>query len=618
MGQAESRFLDCQELVCMVEAYLDHKDFSGLAMTSRQMHSQFTPSLYRNLYDAFEHDNKKNLFSSIDAALALARNIHHVQELHFRSEDVTFFYNSLLAFQDSHPQAIGTAPSSKPRWLLPSDPRHSWIVLIPPMSQLTKIYIRVDPCTKRWYQCYLQSCNNRRALIPQACWMLRQSPHLRELRLFWVPAKTHQEIRLLTRTLFDLKTLKRVDIDWRPLRSGGTLWDDPSILPAPEYPDFGEGDDDEVAIPHRETPMDGLKELVLWRPWETVNMEAYIPIYQHCPNVEKLDITNLNVDNPYMLAALISALCPKVRHLRSSHIGLLDTGTVLSMIATALPEQQLESLDFEYVAFNQRVRIPKEMLERHSTSLRALYLPGVVPIDTKAMRVIFDECKSLEILRTHSHHRGTGPQIDLADAISRSWACTNLRRLELAVAIPDLPLGGPNSDTPYYLRAGPLVLSESERVLFAQLEKLYRQVASLTELRYLDLRAEERRAWSTNRGDFDRTYVKKSFLMLMSLGDRRTGRKGYLDLLDGLTKLRVLRGSVYLDVEETEETVDVREAVWMDAHFPVLERAEFFGSKLDSEEPTASFLWMQSQRGCHGRPHLSLYSVYYYGESDYY
>jgi hypothetical protein len=182
----------------------------------------------------------------------------------------------------------------------------------------------------------------------------------------------------------------------------------------------------------------------------------------------------------------------------------------------------------------------------------------------------------------------------LVEAISRPWVCTNIRHLELTVGIPDMPLGGPNNDTPYYLRAPPLVLSTNEEAVFGRLRLLYQQIGALKELRYLDLRAEKEMPGHEHLQK--KEYEETSFPLLMSLGDKRTGRKGYLALLGGLSKLRVLRGSVYLDKAETRETVGLREAVWMDTAFPALEKAEFFYGAW-SVEPSEPFLWLKKQRG---------------------
>lgn len=58
---------------------------------------------------------------------------------------------------------------------------------------------------------------------------------------------------------------------------------------------------------------------------------------------------------------------------------------------------------------------------------------------------------------------------------------------------------------------------------------------------------------------------------MLSLGDERTGRPGYLHHLAGLAKLRIFNGSVSAATDETKVTVRLEEAEWMRKHWPTLD-----------------------------------------------
>ncbi|KAK3831682.1 MAG: hypothetical protein JOS17DRAFT_790461 [Linnemannia elongata] len=98
MPDAFERFFNITELVNHLTQYLAIKDVSRLACTSRKMHTQCIPSLFRTLTgdDAF-----LRLFESTTFLHALSRNSQHVRELKLQQYELAFYYNCLLIFQDT-------------------------------------------------------------------------------------------------------------------------------------------------------------------------------------------------------------------------------------------------------------------------------------------------------------------------------------------------------------------------------------------------------------------------------------------------------------------------------------------------------------------------------------
>ncbi|KAG0376953.1 hypothetical protein BGX24_006960 [Mortierella sp. AD032] len=253
-------------------------------------------------------------------------------------------------------------------------------------------------------------------------------------------------------------------------------------------------------------------------------------------------------------AGIIAGLCPRVTSLTTLQFPDGSDYELTFRVMEALPTQQLESLSCSNSEFRMDEIAARGIFQRHSATLRHLDLAFCGSIQSKAMLTILVECVALEKLELRHYETHGGIVILLEDAIEKPWACTKVQRFDLTVGVVELELE-PDQE-PYYRRDSPFALTAAEEQQFAMLEKLYRQVGLLTEVRRLDLRLE----WLDDEGfpTQDSAYDTNTFPALLSLGDKRTNRPGYLHLLAGLKKLQKLRGSVFVDVEETEETVDCK------------------------------------------------------------
>ena len=120
-----------------------------------------------------------------------------------------------------------------------------------------------------------------------------------------------------------------------------------------------------------------------------------------------------------------------------------------------------------------------------------------------------------------------------------------------------------------------------------RLEKLYRKIGALTELRRLDM-------WVTydvralleiegeehSRHDMETAYKKVCFPGMLTIGDGNTdGRWGFLEVFAGLDKLEIIEGSfnVLPVVDLTPEyscLIGEREVRWMAKHWPLLKHAD--------------------------------------------
>ena len=164
----------------------------------------------------------------------------------------------------------------------------------------------------------------------------------------------------------------------------------------------------------------------------------------------------------------------------------------------ALPPQQVEQLRCSMAPFEIRGLDVTALFRRHSTTLRTLCLRGCRNVRSKAIKILLDDCRGIERLEVSWGGDRYELCIDLEDAIEFPWACIRIESLALTIAVSDEPLHLHTGTEPYYNRTPPTTLSEAEKKQFEQLEALYRQIGTLTELACLNLnvylRKQEQRA----------------------------------------------------------------------------------------------------------------------------
>ncbi|KAF9916881.1 hypothetical protein FBU30_001106 [Linnemannia zychae] len=193
--------------------------------------------------------------------------------------------------------------------------------------------------------------------------------------------------------------------------------------------------------------------------------------------------------------------------------------------------------------------------------------------------LILSECKGLEVLRMISHPLKDIGHVDLQELIDVSpWSCTQLRHLEINIS------GSIFHRQDYF---------DADSQIY--LESFYRQLGSLTELVYLDINAlsiKPTGIYSTRTLPLRRDF----FPGMLTLNDKEGGMDphGYLNLLEGLKKLKVLKGTFLVKTVEKvlKLTVGWPEARWMTTQWPNLEVAEIFE---DDDTLTEPFEWMMKQ-----------------------
>ncbi|KAF9116178.1 hypothetical protein BGW39_002815, partial [Mortierella sp. 14UC] len=319
----------------------------------------------------------------------------------------------------------------------------------------------------------------------------------------------------------------------------------------------------------------------------------------HCPNLTHISMPKLTeIRNPQGLAQDIAQLCPRLKSVQNyGEEGDATAAPILQLLGM-LPPQQVESLSciaqppFVVSGFGDL----GGLFRRHSSTMRSIEIHSSHNIGSKTIQTILVECEALEQLSvdwglSNSWHQ---LRIVLEDAIEAPWACTRIQELALSVAIPDEPFHHLTEDrVPYYERPAPTALFPDEKEQLSSLKDLYRQIGALKELHSLHLHAlfyDPKGVRSVSSDDQATT-----FPAMLSLGCEETGRPGFLHHLAGLTKLKLLYGSVSAETRETRTTIGMEEVVWMEQHWPVLQEGGFLSRGSRNNIPKI-FRWWKEQR----------------------
>ncbi|KAG9068226.1 hypothetical protein KI688_011821 [Linnemannia hyalina] len=651
MESAFIRFFNVQELVDHLTLYhLDRAGVSRLMQTSRQMNAICAPTLYFHVIACFDDNNK--LFGSTESIMALSRNAHHVRQLTLGRHDIIYYANCVIAFLDqldtlqntTTTATIGHSPAlSRPTWLAPLDTQIYTVFPIPPMTMLTKLDLK-HVATPRG-DGYQKSCQDSIVTLTQACWIISFNPNLLDLKLTSVLLMDRRGARLLMTTLLRLQRLRALYLGFilgsftspeLMLKVGiYFLSACPSTLRKLTLKSHMEGKDDDYiedismeyaeyepgtllswgklyeecvlttsTMPRRQGPFLGLRDLHLGEVERIFSRDNFQSILQQCPNLIALAMPKRSrISDVQQLAGEIVQWCPRLSDLSNGSNGFKwgsdNVRELMDWIVGALPPQQLT----RFISNGERADIqgldnPGSMFRRHSTTLREISLNGYKNIDIKVVQTILVGCEALESFRVHFPTYGDTHRhcLHLDDAIEIPWACIKLQELQLTIAIPERPFFSPADGTiPYYYRPPPTTLSAEEIQQFRELESFYRQLGKLTQLRRLDLQALYFDPITMRDSSWD--FRDMSFPGMLSLGSKKRGRPGYLRLLGGLTKLKTLVGSVAANTKETSMTFGMDEVVWMDKHWPALERAGFLMVPSIGPNPLNWFLEQRQKRG---------------------
>ncbi|KAF9901054.1 hypothetical protein EC991_006565 [Linnemannia zychae] len=481
-----------------------------------------------------------------------------------------------------------------------------------------------------------------RTCLAQMCWLIGQSPWLSSLTLthYWIFGK--EDIQLLATAIAGTATLKRLILELfitaygflSPLLRQAVFCSVPTSLQQlhieelraassvsgremgllRRYNDVGVYDDKiELGPYQRQAPLPNLVELHFAGDFSHDAPDSIRLMLDHCPALESLIAPSINNSvEAKSLARHVAKHCPRIRKLATNQYScsIMTNTAFVSTLVDALPENSLESLCFTQFREQQPEVDSTRLFHRHSLTMRNIQLKGCVGIESVSLRTILQECQALESLVVWNIAPIASISITLEDAVTAiPWACSGIKELCLVIRIHELYRTMGISEEyeedelrPYYERATPFDLTGFEQAQFSLLERLYRQIGRLSGLEILGLKSEvipvgfeeSNGLWGMD------TYYGDSFPAMLSVGDEETGRPGFLNLFEGLTKLRKLVGSVKVCDKENSAIVGLKEALWFAEHLPCLDEVHFYNVYTPFDTPALSpaMQWLKEHRPC--------------------
>ncbi|KAF9909762.1 hypothetical protein EC991_008085 [Linnemannia zychae] len=626
---ASYRFFDIPELLSHLASTLESPELAALCRCNRRFNSELTPSLYKSIHISGNYMVRgQSILSYTPCLVALGRNIHHTRNFGIGPVELIIYYNCILAFEglrESHsnsPAILSYLPrwlppassSSLPRWLPPADPFIPEVLPLAPATNLQHLCL-ADISHAFHYK--PAGAINDQAMLAILCWLISLNPRLRHLETHYEPKVELAGCRLLAKAVFGLSELTTLDLtlscpEGQGFQFGSAIFFHccPSIqkfkLDLTEY-FSNDGDDDDntwwklsnvvrdadwMVEAKKQESLPSLKELSLWYFGEGIATDDILAIFAHCPNITKLEVPVLFDDYDHnVIGKFIGKECTQLRSLSCGSVDGDDNvdGPLALQIMETLPAQQLESINFYGLIDPLSPITFTHPLRRHSTTLHTIRIQMAGGSTNILLSPIFEECVNLKVLDIpYNCLHIIGLYATLTDLLARPWNSSKLKYLNLGISGCELPIG-PESQ-PYYARPAPIILSQVETDQFGRLEEFYRRLGSLTELEYLSLRM----LTLDDEGELDTTGDPTCFPALMSVGDLKTGRPGYLKLLEGLKELRHLLGSIRVDTAESKKTVGMEECLWINSHWPKLQSISCFKNKRTVTKP---FKWLQAQRG---------------------
>lgn len=377
----------------------------------------------------------------------------------------------------------------------------------------------------------------------------------------------------------------------------------------------------------RDGPLQKLKELDVCVDYLMDNPEPYFLMLPYCPELELIMVPQmLNRDDEETLAQFIVSQCPKLRRLSRMDLGFSipnndeDNGDIESeygnydgvmrkLTSQVMPEDTLEAFYYEgyYESGNMHWARLTSMLSTQFQSLREVHLRKTRSLCGYSITQLLHFAPLLESLLIDGEAGGWGTSSNFGIELQRlsdvSWASSRLRELRVVVDLGYLSRTQRRVDRlPFSL------FGTNVDMMAVSLGGLVANIGKQTDLRVLDLRVAVPRHFNYRNGP-SWTYRDEAFPGLLSLsyrpgngqgqGEGRGGRlkRGFLDMLGGLSKLEELRGSVNLIPRDAYGyTTGREEAEWMQEHWPKLRVAEFYPNQAESTYPTAAeFVRLQEQ-----------------------
>ncbi|KAG0047024.1 hypothetical protein BGZ90_008025 [Linnemannia elongata] len=316
-------------------------------------------------------------------------------------------------------------------------------------------------------------------------------------------------------------------------------------------PATGDWDFDQGALVLRDTPLHHLVYLVL--PGMTAsNMTPFIrTILGHSPALETLRFPSFDYYDTSAIIKAITELCPRLSRLSFPVLEGFPVQRLQSLYCSPLPDPDSRALNATWT--------------RHSTTLQTVECTNMTRLSSLIIKGALTTCEALETFRVTGKVTWDegGVCLSLADAVESEWICKRIKVLDIVVLIY-----AHDKSPKFTTDPSKETWTEDDHRKWEVLGKFYSQIGSLTELQELDLK-------TVSNHNKPAPSSETAFPGLFALEDPESGQIGHLSKLSGLTKLRVLRGSVRWTIPEVMERIGKREVDWIVDHLPALRVATF-------------------------------------------
>ncbi|KAF9095172.1 hypothetical protein BGX23_000948 [Mortierella sp. AD031] len=593
MKSACHKFLELPELICLVGERLSPHCLVQFMSVNKYIYSICIPLLYRHL-DLFWDRRKRNIL------YGFSRNVHHIKTIILTGEFFGDYYAGLRAFQDIQDQSSPASPPRRPQWL-----PEPWTILnpvipFPPMTNLTSLTVRDKGLPFRGSQ--LMTDYDSGAYMKQLWYVLQHCRRLTRLVLRDIPVHTKQDLELLARTVAGLDRLQRLQLLMQINEKGLTgqtiistlVFGLPPSIKSVSF-DFYKTmvRRDDNSAPNTTTPLfdeplerrlEPLRQLTSWQgkngPYTDINL--FCAMIKRCQEIVELEMPMIGRGSDVVeMSQLIARHCPSLA--KVSQADQDSSGSMIIAVAGSMQEQRLESFTTSY--YNDKNGRLASTLLRHSTTLTTIEIDGSNILESRVIQSILCSCRALEVFGIWGNESDLYEKIDLGDAVANPWASTSFRELRLVINIGDSEV---LKRDVIYAKDWPESLPPNDERRYSQLEKLYRQIGSLTALETLDLEV------AMDPEEDELGYQDVGFPGWLSLGDATTGRAGYLELLLGLKKLKCLKGSVSAMSKMAKMTVGKKEVSRMLESWLRLEEIELFPG-MDEGIVRPWFSWLRGQ-----------------------
>ncbi|KAF9123137.1 hypothetical protein BGX30_001612 [Mortierella sp. GBA39] len=575
---ALDRFKDIPELIILVASYLDKEDIISLQLTSRK--------IYPIVHDLYFRQVDFDGLSSLRKFKQAAQHARHITSLTLDEEFFDLYCDALMEVS-REPATRSTLEQSRLRTCSPaststSSSSSSSSLQLPNHAQLDAILGE---------EALYKICLSSVMFTARLFYVVRFSPLLTSLTLVRFKIDSFEQLNFLARILSGIGTLEDLDLCFCSELPSATFLSTiihccpplvKSLTVAIETPydslsaseDSDDDDDDDIPDPpaavsgpieDRQTPLARLRKLEFLHSEDRVDAEQYLSILEFLPALEMTDIPA--VDSSQRDVALhMAECCPRLKSLRQTGFSFDKQGIMVFQLLEAKAANTIESVLI--LEIHERPSSRNLLgLHHHFLSLKSIIFDQCTRVNQVTVNAILFECPDLEVFRITSYAHSDFEH-SLREIVKKPWASNKFKELRLVLTLNELaklPLDYyPEEDmTPDGVK---------------RLTKFYRQLASLRELRILDLKVDFDKGGMYDE-DEPVEYYHYSFPGFLTLEDRQRYRKGWLGLMGGLTKLEELRGSFNIDAMLEGFEFEMSEAYWIADNWPNLEVIELFSKR---------------------------------------